>query len=51
MADLQKQFNKFHDNIKLSDENELLIEKRDILKDTADDDQLDYLFRLMNIEY
>lgn len=32
MADLQKQFNQFHDDIKLSAENTMLIEKRDILK-------------------
>lgn len=32
MADVQKQFNQFHEDIKLSNENDLLREKRDILK-------------------
>ncbi len=32
MADLQKQFDQFHDDIKLSGENDLLRKKRDTLK-------------------
>ena len=32
IEDLQKQFNQFHDKIKLSNENTVLIEKREILK-------------------
>lgn len=37
MADVQNEFNKYHDNIKLSDENKILIEKRDKLKANLED--------------
>jgi hypothetical protein len=36
MADLQPQFERFHDQIKLSDENKILREKRDILKENLE---------------
>ena len=34
MINLQREFLDFHNNIKLDDENEVLIEKRDILLNT-----------------
>jgi len=37
MADIQEQFNQYHDDIKLSKENEVLREKRDILKKNLED--------------
>ncbi len=37
MADIQKQFNEFHDSIKLTDENKLLQEKKDKLKDDLEE--------------
>ncbi|MCI5161062.1 MAG: nucleotidyltransferase [Candidatus Electrothrix sp. AX5] len=37
MADLQTQFEKFHDQIKLTDEKKLLREKRDILKNNLEE--------------
>ncbi|MCI5221540.1 MAG: nucleotidyltransferase [Candidatus Electrothrix sp. AR4] len=37
MADLQRQFEKFHDQIKLTDEKKLLREKRDILKNNLEE--------------
>lgn len=37
MADVQKQFDEFHDSIKLAGENEILREKRDILKKNLGD--------------
>lgn len=36
MADIQKQFNEFHDFIRLSDEHDLLRDKRDKLKDNLE---------------
>lgn len=37
MADIQKQFEEFHDNIKLTNEKKILQEKRDILKKNLED--------------
>ncbi|MDD3816186.1 MAG: nucleotidyltransferase [Desulfocapsaceae bacterium] len=37
MADIQKQFEKFHDNIRLANENRILKEKRDVLKNNLGD--------------
>ncbi|RDU38929.1 nucleotidyltransferase [Neobacillus piezotolerans] len=51
MADCKTQFNKFHNNIKLKEENEILKEKRDIIIKKLEEklpEQTDYEFSVFN---
>ena len=51
MADCRTQFNKFHDNIKLKEENEILKDKRDIIIKKLNEklpEQTDYEFSVFN---
>lgn len=51
MADCRSQFNKFHDNIKLKEENEILKDKRDIIIKKLNEklpEETDYEFSVFN---